>query len=157
VIQPDGGIFPPWCPRCGAKLKTPVEIDAPHVEEPIRPPVESESPAVSPQITLETLQYTMQLLNQGSSPEETQHKLMETGLDAQSAAQVVVFAQDRLSAKTGNVKATVLQLVGGAVFALGIGLLIGNITGLFRTFPFAGYLTMAVGGAIYGAGQRASH
>jgi len=39
------------------------------------------------------------------------------------------------------------QLVGAVVVAVGILLLVGNVTGAFRTFPFAGFLTM-VGGKI---------
>jgi hypothetical protein len=41
-----------------------------------------------------------------------------------------------------------MHAIGGVVFAAGVGLLIGNITGTCRTFPFAGYITMAIGGAI---------
>src|SRR5262249_39723162 len=41
---------------------------------------------------------------------------------------------------------------GTVVFLLGVGLFIGNITGLFPTFPFAGYIVMMVGGLLLGAG-----
>jgi hypothetical protein len=44
--------------------------------------------------------------------------------------------------------------LGGVVFVLGVGLFIGNVTGLFRTIPMAGWLTMLIGGAIYGWGSR---
>jgi hypothetical protein len=41
---------------------------------------------------------------------------------------------------------------GGLVFVLGVGLFLGNVTGLFPTFPFAGFLVMTLGGALLGAG-----
>jgi hypothetical protein len=34
---------------------------------------------------------------------------------------------------------------------LGVGLLIGNVTGVFPTFPFAGFIVMTIGGVIAGA------
>ncbi len=47
-----------------------------------------------------------------------------------------------------------LMGVGGLIFVVGVGLFIGNVTGMFISFPFAGYITMAVGGAIAGAGYK---
>jgi hypothetical protein len=38
--------------------------------------------------------------------------------------------------------------LGVSVFAAGVLLFIGNITGLFPTIPFAGYITMAIGSAM---------
>jgi hypothetical protein len=40
------------------------------------------------------------------------------------------------------------------VIGVGIILLIGNRTGVLPTFPFAGFLTMTVGGMIFGIGWR---
>jgi hypothetical protein len=42
---------------------------------------------------------------------------------------------------------------GTLILLLGVGLLIGNITGLFPTFPFAGFIVMTVGGVIAGAAR----
>jgi hypothetical protein len=47
-----------------------------------------------------------------------------------------------------------MQLAGAAITVLGVLLLIGNVTGLFPTMPFAGFITMLLGGAIYGAGGK---
>lgn len=44
--------------------------------------------------------------------------------------------------------------VGGLVCLLGLGLLIGNITGLFPTFPFAGAIVLTIGSVIAGIGSR---
>ena len=45
---------------------------------------------------------------------------------------------------------------GALVFAAGALLWCGNVFGFFVTFPFAGYLTLLAGGAIYKAGQKMS-
>jgi hypothetical protein len=47
-----------------------------------------------------------------------------------------------------------LMGVGGIVFVIGVGLFGGNVSGMFVTFPFAGYIGMLVGGGIFGVGQR---
>jgi hypothetical protein len=44
-------------------------------------------------------------------------------------------------------------LLGGIVFFIGIFLFIGNITGLFPTFPFAGFIVMGIGGVLMGASR----
>ncbi|MFT3880028.1 MAG: hypothetical protein QM703_10265 [Gemmatales bacterium] len=44
-------------------------------------------------------------------------------------------------------------VLGTLIVVVGIGLLIGNISGLFPTFPFAGYLTIGLGGLIASAGR----
>ncbi|HEX8493661.1 MAG TPA: DnaJ C-terminal domain-containing protein [Pyrinomonadaceae bacterium] len=45
------------------------------------------------------------------------------------------------------------QIVGGCIIALGVILLLGNITGIMPTFPFAGFLAMIVGGLISRLGK----
>ena len=47
-----------------------------------------------------------------------------------------------------------LMGVGGIIFVAGVGLFLGNMTGMFVSFPYAGYITMLVGGAIAGVGWR---
>jgi hypothetical protein len=46
-----------------------------------------------------------------------------------------------------------LSILGGLVFLAGAALWIGNVTRAFPTFPFAGYLTMLVGGVMWRAGK----
>ena len=50
----------------------------------------------------------------------------------------------------------VLKGVGGLIFVAGVILWCGNMFRFFPTFPFAGYITMAVGGAIFGYAQKQS-
>jgi len=45
-----------------------------------------------------------------------------------------------------------MHALGAVIFGVGICLIIGNVTGKFRTFPFAGYITTVIGGAIMRAG-----
>jgi hypothetical protein len=48
----------------------------------------------------------------------------------------------------------VLKGVGGVIFALGVFLFCGNVFRFFPTVPFAGYITMAIGGALFRFGQK---
>ena len=48
----------------------------------------------------------------------------------------------------------ILVIVGGVIGVIGAGLWIGNVTGKFHTFPFAGYITMGIGGAIVAFGRK---
>ena len=45
-----------------------------------------------------------------------------------------------------------MKIVGIVIIVAGAALWIGNVSGQFRTFPLAGYLTMLVGGAVTKAG-----
>jgi len=47
-----------------------------------------------------------------------------------------------------------LSIVGVLVLIGGIFLWIGNVSGMFRTFPLAGYITILIGGAIIRAGKQ---
>jgi hypothetical protein len=42
------------------------------------------------------------------------------------------------------------KFIGTLVILVGIGLFIGNVTGVFPTFSYAGFITMGVGGLIFG-------
>ncbi|MFI5302042.1 MAG: hypothetical protein ACHREM_28460 [Polyangiales bacterium] len=44
--------------------------------------------------------------------------------------------------------------LGGLIFVVGILLWCGNVFAFFRSFPFAGYITMAIGGAIFSFGKK---
>lgn len=49
---------------------------------------------------------------------------------------------------------SLLIALGALVFVAGVVLWCGNVFGFFVTFPFAGYLTLLVGGATFKAGQK---
>jgi len=49
---------------------------------------------------------------------------------------------------------TLLIAFRAIIFVDGIFLWCGNVFGFFRTFPFAGYLTLVIGGITYKAGQK---
>jgi hypothetical protein len=46
-----------------------------------------------------------------------------------------------------------VKALGGIVLVAGIALFIGNVSGAFRTFPGAGWLTIALGGIMLRAGN----
>jgi hypothetical protein len=48
---------------------------------------------------------------------------------------------------------SMVKVIGGLVLIAGIFLFIGNVSGGFRTFPGAGYLTIALGGVMLRAGN----
>jgi hypothetical protein len=45
-----------------------------------------------------------------------------------------------------------MRVLGALVFAGGLFLFIGNVSGAYRTFPGLGWLTMAIGGIMFRAG-----
>lgn len=94
-------------------------------------------------------------LNRGGTPDEVKRQLVTRGLEAETASAVVDDIVARSQAQSDPGKAIVLKGLGGVIFAIGLVLFIGNITQLLPTFPLAGYLTMLIGGAIFGAGQKA--
>jgi hypothetical protein len=97
------------------------------------------------------------LLNQRHSPEQVKRQLVDRGLEKTVAASVVdeILARHRAALQEEESKGAkpLLRFLGGIMFVVGIGLFIGNRTGAFPTFPFAGFIVMAIGGAIYGAGK----
>ena len=50
----------------------------------------------------------------------------------------------------------ILSLLGGLLVITGIALVIGNMSGKFQTFPFAGFITMSIGLAVLAVGLRKS-
>lgn len=47
-----------------------------------------------------------------------------------------------------------MQILGGVIIAVGVVLLVGNVTGFLVTFPFAGYITIVVGGMVMKMGKK---
>jgi hypothetical protein len=100
-----------------------------------------------------------ELLDQGTGVLDVRRKLAESGLAPEAAAAVVEAVQKQ---RSGAVKGEVvsparspgLAILGVIVIGVGIILSIGNRTGAFPTFPFAGFITMTVGGMIVGIGWR---
>jgi hypothetical protein len=46
----------------------------------------------------------------------------------------------------------VMKNLGGIIVVIGVVLLLGNVSGKFKTFPFAGGITIAIGAAMMRAG-----
>lgn len=49
-----------------------------------------------------------------------------------------------------------LMGVGALIVVVGVALWLGNMTGKFPTFPYAGYITIGIGGAIFAFGKKQS-
>ena len=104
------------------------------------------------------------LLIEGFAPVGVKKRLIEKGLDRETATAVVdqLFIQiaamlalnQPAEAVEDSGSALFLRIFGGIVVVIGIGLFLGNVTGLFPTFPLAGYLTILAGAGIYGIGQK---
>lgn len=99
---------------------------------------------------------TLDMLNQGLSPEQVKQKLISNGIDPTLASAIVNDIVGRRQGVENDTNATgvLAVLLGILVVIAGIGLFIGNVTGLFPTFPCAGYLTITIGAAIWGWGRK---
>ena len=97
------------------------------------------------------------LIDQGVPEERIQQMLMEDGFSKDQAAEVLSnlpafrTAVLRQRGTDNPFSGMGLWCVGLLVFAAGLFLFIGNVTGLCPTLPFAGYLTMTLGGALLGS------
>jgi hypothetical protein len=102
------------------------------------------------------------MLQSGQLPQQVERYLRdERGLTPETAKTIVenarnmkpedVAFQSPASSGPGN---PALMVLGGIIFGLGVILFIGNISGAFVPFPCAGWLTIVIGGAIYGAGKK---
>src|SRR5262245_28038140 len=97
-----------------------------------------------------------ELLDGGASRDETHRRLVETGLDPGVATWVIDEVQRARSGEAAAREGSGLTAVGAVVFFVGLGLMFGNITGLFPTFPFAGFLTTGLGSLLMSVGQGRS-
>lgn len=101
----------------------------------------------------------MELFAQGYSCDEVSDRLIAQGMepDIASGAVSIVSEQfintDEDEEETSGVETVVLRLFGGIAFCVGIILVYGNRSGEFPTFPFAGFITMSVGVALWKAGS----
>ena len=104
-----------------------------------------------------------ELLDHGAGVLDVRRKLVESGLVPKAAAAVVEAVQRQ---RSGAVKGELvyvdgdegrwpgLVILGVVVVGIGVFLLLGNMSGRFPTFPFAGFITMTIGSMIIGAGWR---
>jgi len=100
-----------------------------------------------------------ELLDGGASLGDTRRALVETGLDSDEAVSVVSEVQDARSGEAsdkpgGGGGSLGLAILGVTVFIAGVVLLLGNLTGLFPTIPFAGFITTALGSFLFAAARR---
>lgn len=66
----------------------------------------------------------------------------------------IMTADERLNeSSSSGVDGSGFQIVGGCLMVLGVILILGNITGIMSTFPFAGFLAMIVGALVSRLGK----
>ena len=72
------------------------------------------------------------------------------GIDLPPGTEVILKSDGSMATKSSS-DSGIFTLVGGAVFIIGIFLVIGNLSGAFPTFPFAGFITTMIGAALMNA------
>jgi hypothetical protein len=100
------------------------------------------------------------LVLKGLSPREAAERLVERGIEPDVAATAVrnvlnpppARGEPIEHAEPARSDGGILQLFGLLVFVIGVGLFIGNVTRVFPTFPFAGFLVMTIGGLLWRSG-----
>jgi|GEM_PF-1522861 len=94
-------------------------------------------------------------LANGDPAGDVEQSLREMRFDAEAATAIVTHAQQHLTTSSeAPSRSNGAALLGGVVTVAGALLLIGNISGFFPTFPYAGFLTMLAGGAISSLGGK---
>jgi hypothetical protein len=103
-----------------------------------------------------------ELTQNGASEAEVASELVNAGLDFQTASSVAAnmrssvdgYPTSSATSSSASRAAAGIAIFGGFLFVVGIGLLIGNRSGLFPTFPFAGFWVMGLGGLMMSAFGR---
>ncbi len=104
-------------------------------------------------------QSAVRLLGDGLPAEEVRLRLVDEGHDPHDVfvilrhlggARAVALEDPAVPATPPGTSA--LLILGGVVVVLGAVLTVGNVSGLFPTFPYAGYLLMASGVGLMGKG-----
>lgn len=89
---------------------------------------------------------TRDMLKKGENPEEVKKQLVNWGLTEESAKHFVeeITKEEKESKKDARAELVGLYIAAPIIF-IGILLVIGNRTGIFPTFPFAGFLVIILG------------
>jgi hypothetical protein len=74
-------------------------------------------------------------------------QLAEDSRASEHAALAAITDADNAAANP-RPKITVRKVVGSIIGGIGVLVLVGNITGLFPTIPFAGFILMVLGGIV---------
>jgi hypothetical protein len=94
-------------------------------------------------------------LRDGESPTQAVQRLVDKGLEQRVASAVIndLLARGRERVRASDETPPVLVVLGGLLLLVGAALFMGNMTGLFPTFPFAGFLLMGIGATLFRAGH----
>ena len=115
-------------------------------ENPYRPPSQSSGSGLGN----EHVDYALRRLLEGVSPQFIKAELLSRGLSEGEVRAVMIQARrvfdDGSDRGSGRLSRMSWLIAGYGCMVIGIGLLIGNRTGFFRTFPFAGTVVFLFGG-----------
>jgi hypothetical protein len=93
---------------------------------------------------------SFEMLANGQSPDAVTQFLTGKGVPLFTAQEVVQGHIFKLQSMR-PARTSARKVIGGCVVALGFALWIGNLTGAFPTFPFAGIIFILIGFAIMGS------
>jgi hypothetical protein len=99
------------------------------------------------------------VLDAHRSDEDAVRALRERGFSERAATALIGELEDldiRAAKREQRSAGVVAMAVGGSLFLIGGGLVLGNETGEFLTWPVAGYLVMAVGALLFAWGETHS-
>jgi phage FluMu protein Com len=102
-------------------------------------------PAGTPDTTLEFQSFAVKLFQSGASQSEITVELEKMGLDRPTAEVIAAQAMPGYKPDVSRDYSVICVVVGGIMLIGGVALYIGNRTGLFPTFPFAGHITGSLG------------
>ena len=97
------------------------------------------------------------LVKEGVQAEEIGHMLTAKGFDSLSVASVVkdlVEERNRTRQEERGDPRPFYRILGIVLIVVGFALMLGNLSGLFPTFSYAGTFTLGLGAAIYVVGSR---
>lgn len=144
------------CPNC--KLLTPIRAAEEHSTLPFSPAVESAG-LITEQVDPSLLSYAGMLTEMGEPSWVIVDKLIKRGITRELATAI---ARDLAPLRAAGAekrnrdakRGLVLISFGIVVTLVGIAVLVGNVTGLFPSVPYAGFIMMTAGGLMITAGSQ---
>jgi len=106
-------------------------------------------------VVAKLVNYADSLYHDGASQQQVQNKLVEAGVDADSANQIATQRREAFIKFQNSPGIIFLGFLGMFTFVAGCVLAFGNLTGYFPTFPYAGLIFTVIGVILCGiAGIR---
>ena len=98
--------------------------------------------------TEEELRLVAEMLSFGYESQDIEARLLQRALAPDVAKALVEYVNSLKRTKRPASRASFTTILAVMFFIGGVILYFGNISGLFPTFPYAGFLAMLIGGAL---------